>query len=198
MDDALNSKFVCLHFKYCGIALPRFVRTLKNKCVARWRCLCLPPPMFLQTLVTALSSWFNSYIHHTVLTSFLSTWYELWRNPWFLSTSTIGWYWKSLFCYENRQHGNFTLKPTSMAFISPDWSTMAMSKPPGLVGTFPQNYEGGDAQVGKAMKTSMDPMAKLPRFGWFVCKQILWNKQTQSNWYRCRSQGVFLLTLAVP
>ena len=43
MDDAPNSKCVCLHFTYCGIALPSFVRTLKNKCVVRWRCICLPP-----------------------------------------------------------------------------------------------------------------------------------------------------------
>ena len=47
MYDALNSKYVCLHFTYCGIALPSFVRTLKNKCVARWRCICLLPPMCL-------------------------------------------------------------------------------------------------------------------------------------------------------
>ena len=42
------------------------------------------------SLVTCLPSWSNSYIHHMVLTSFLSTWYEHWRNPWFLSASTKG------------------------------------------------------------------------------------------------------------
>ena len=45
------------------------------------------------SLVASLRSWSNSYIHHTVLTSFLSTWYlyyEHWRKKWFLSASTIG------------------------------------------------------------------------------------------------------------
>ena len=56
MDDGPNSKCACLHFAYCGIALPSFVTTLKNKCVARWRCNCLLPTkcLLVQTSLCSL------------------------------------------------------------------------------------------------------------------------------------------------
>ena len=52
----IESQYVCLHFTYCGIALPSFVRTLKNKCVARWRCMCLLPPKCLLVRTSLLYS----------------------------------------------------------------------------------------------------------------------------------------------
>ena len=52
--------------------------------------LYVPSCANISTLVASFSSWSNSYIHHMVLTSFLSTWYEHWRKKWFLSASTKG------------------------------------------------------------------------------------------------------------
>ena len=124
----------------------------------------------ISTLLASFSSWSNSYIHHTVLTSFLSTWYELWRNPWFLSASFGFHNWiimNKSFLLWNRQHGNLILKPTSMAFISPDWSTTAMSyNLQGWSGGLFHRIDslpvgGADPQVGRSAFYRNDTMGPL-------------------------------------
>ena len=127
------------------------------------------------SLVTTLPSWSNSYIHHTVLTSFLSTWYEHWRNPWFLSASTIGLYILkkiSLFYMDYKiASGN--------SLCQPPWPSYLQIGQPWLCLNLQGRSRGPFLKLRslKAMKTSMDLMAKLPRFGWFLRVNSLVDKQ---------------------
>ena len=137
------------------------------------------------SLVTTLPSWCNSYIHHTVLTSFLSTWYEQWRNPWFLSASTIGLYmklptWESHF--EANLHGLHISRLVNHGYVL---------EPPGLVkGTFPSNWQppgwhppirrSEDRQPLKADGSHQDPSVLPEVFFWWkflVNFRILWTQK---------------------